>query len=455
VSGTRKKSSAKSSRGGHSLRRRIVRSTSRASGASTRKKPLTVGKHRTSGDGPSKRAESIDALLDIVAKQTQDWGFSETDQNLPWYRGHASLSWQLIPSSLRGRRWTAATCEDENESIEEFLTKIPGLGVVETSSLGIWNGYFLMQHHYVPTRLLDWTESVLVASYFAVSSDPIGNDAAIWMLNPYEMNEGNPAFGKDSVFSPGFVGNRLAEKRKIDKWLPLTEGKRFDQIPLLPLAVYPAYFSRRLESQKAAFTIHGSDPGGLTKLWRHGALLRIVIPGDRAAEFRRKLRDMGINRSTVFPDTEGLGRYLAERWGPAKRSKPHDGAYVRLRPSKIHKGGVGVFAIRPIPEGKCIFVGESEQLIWTDEKSLPKTECLRKLYADFGVIRGKRYATPVNFNSIGPGWYLNHSDRPNVRCDENLSFISIRRIRTGEELTANYAKYSDPTVRARAGRRTS
>jgi FRG domain/SET domain len=387
--------------------------------------------------------------MEIVANQAENWGFPEKDQNRPLFRGHASLGWKLRPSSLRGRQWNTGTCDDENESIEEFLTKAPGLGGSVAATLSLWDGYFLMQHYSVPTRLLDWTESVLVAAYFAVSAKAIDNDAAIWMLDPYELNSWNPDFGSSTMNSPGFVGNQQREVNKVNKWLPLCGGKKFDDVPQYPIAIYPAYFSRRIENQRSAFTIHGSKPGGLEELWRKGGvLLRIVIPGQKAKTFRGMLRDMGVNTATVFPDAEGLGRYLAERWGPATFRQPHKGVFVRLRPSKVHKGGVGVFAIRPIPKGTNIFAGESERLVWTDADKIPRERSLKRLYADFGVLRDGRYATPTNFNSIGPGWYLNFSRRPNVRCDENLDFIAVRDIRAGEELTANYDEYSDPPTAA-------
>ncbi len=404
----------------------------------------TRSKHGSTAAFPSKTANSISSLLDIVARQTADWNFTEADQNRPWYRGHASLSWKLRPSILRGRKWNKDTWDDENESIEEFLTKAPSLGVSGTTPLSLWDGYFLMQHHNVPTRLLDWTESVLVAAYFAVAAGVAGNDAAIWMLDPYELNRRNPDFGKSAVFSPGFVGNKEAENRKIDRWLPLSRGRKFDTVPKLPVAVYPAYFSRRIENQRSAFTLHGSNVDGLTESWcNDGQILRIVIPGQKAAEFRSMLRDMGVNTATVFPDTEGLGRHLAERWGPSKSNQPHQNVFVRLRPSKLHKGGVGVFAIRRIPMGTNIFAGENQQLVWTDSKDLPKRAALRKLYRDFGVFRKERYGTPSSFNAIGPSWYLNHSTKPNVWCDEALDFIAIRDIKKGEELSANYSIYSD------------
>ena len=47
---------------------------------------------------------------------------------------------------------------------------------------------FLMQHFGMPTRILDWTESILVATYFAVNKD-ISNHGVLWALNPFVLNE--------------------------------------------------------------------------------------------------------------------------------------------------------------------------------------------------------------------------------------------------------------------------
>jgi hypothetical protein len=49
-----------------------------------------------------------------------------------------------------------------------------------------WHYLFDMQHHYIPTRLLDWTTVLGVAIFFALLKDY--GDSAIFMLNPEALN---------------------------------------------------------------------------------------------------------------------------------------------------------------------------------------------------------------------------------------------------------------------------
>lgn len=120
---------------------------------------------------------------------------------------------------------------------------------------------------------------------------------------------------------------------------------------------------------------------------------------------------------------------------------PHDRVYTRLGPSNIH--GVGVFAIKAIPEDTPVFCGDDAPLVWVPAdlaRSMPKE--VRRLYEDFCVLKGEEYGCPENFNMLTPAWYVNHSDAPNVSCNEEFRFFALRDIEVGEELTADYTKYS-------------
>lgn len=127
---------------------------------------------------------------------------------------------------------------------------------------------------------------------------------------------------------------------------------------------------------------------------------------------------------------------------------PHEDVHIRLGISEVH--GIGVFAIRPIAEGTNIFPNDSQEIRWIDAEALERSgpdEPARRFYADFGIRRGDRIGCPRSFENLTPSWYLNEppeGTRPNVRADPNFSFFASRDIEAGEELTIDYASFSEP-----------
>lgn len=125
-----------------------------------------------------------------------------------------------------------------------------------------------------------------------------------------------------------------------------------------------------------------------------------------------------------------------------KRQWPHDGVYARIGYSRVH--GVGVRAIRVIPAGTMVFQGESERVVWVSRAAVRRLPAaIRQLYEDFGMVWGTRIGVPPTLNMLSVGWYVNHSGRPNVEADEAGRFRALRRIRRGEELTADYRTFTD------------
>lgn len=129
-----------------------------------------------------------------------------------------------------------------------------------------------------------------------------------------------------------------------------------------------------------------------------------------------------------------------------KPKLPHESVYARLASSKLH--GVGVFAIRDIPQGTFIFPDDDDEIVWIDKKKLSGLDPnVRQLYDDFCIIKGDLYGCPTSFNRLTPAWYFNDSRTPNVAADADYRFFALKRIRKGEELTVDYDRYSDrPTA---------
>lgn len=128
-----------------------------------------------------------------------------------------------------------------------------------------------------------------------------------------------------------------------------------------------------------------------------------------------------------------------------KQRVPHDGVYARIGPSRVH--GVGVLAIRDIPAGALVFSGESERIAWVSRAAVRRLPAaVRSLYEDFGMVWGDQLAVPPSLNMLSVGWYVNHADRPNVEAGDDGRFRTLRRIRKGEELTADYRTFVDEAL---------
>lgn len=381
---------------------------------------------------------TLNEFTELVNSIRSEWNFQPDDVCKPWFRGQQRKHWDLIPSIVRINGFDRET---EDNIREEFATRAPALSRFEPLPTNDWDLYFLMQHYGAPTRLLDWTESPVIALYFAVRDNPGHYDSAVWMLNPYELNLRASRSG--DVISPSAQGVSKNDAKRVAPWLRERWSKT--EIPEDPLAIFPTHIARRISSQRACFTIHGSRKFGFERFLGRSksCLKKFILPGRSVRDIRLSLEQIGIDDTTIFPDLEGLGRALATSYRNLKEKSPHVGVYVRLKPSKLHSSGVGVFAIKPIPKGKPIFVGENEEMIWIKRTSLPKHRPIRKLYDDFAIIDGDSYGCPTSFNRLTPAWFLNESKRPNARCDENYTFFAIRSIPAGEEITVDYSTFSD------------
>lgn len=155
-----------------------------------------------------------------------------------------------------------------------------------------WDILALAQHHGLPTRLLDWSYSALVALWFAVCNPSENNENGIvWILAGEVKN---------------FINDEDIESKD-----PLTN----DTIRIFRSKVV----SRRISAQSGLFTIHkiGTNetiaPFEDDKEYKE-KLTKVTIHPSSFAGIRKQLHILGVNSSTIFPDIDGFCKHLEWRY---------------------------------------------------------------------------------------------------------------------------------------------
>lgn len=213
----------------------------------------------------------------------------EKHNTINWlFRGLTSTKHLLVPKI--GRRETheprrGYTKEAEIWLYEEF--KRLALAYIQRLPTTDWEWLALAQHHGLPTRLLDWTHSPLVAAYFAVEKEGKRGDAVIYACEITRVIQ--PSYAKFGPFT-------------------VPDDRRFD----------PPSVSPRIIAQAATFTIHRSP----TQPFSPTGLDKIVIDKRWCGGLKGTLNNLGINRAALFPDMDGVATDLL--WQGRIREKIED-----------------------------------------------------------------------------------------------------------------------------------
>ncbi len=223
-----------------------------------------------------------------------------------WFRGHAKVYGDLTPKLFRKRYDILKLPTDfELSLIENFKRGAPALepDIPDYEDHIAW--LFLMQHHSMPTRLLDWTKSILIALYFVVSKH-VSDDGELWAMYPMSLNKCSGFYGIPLPNYPGLRYFAMEPRYGREKLLKELE---LEKAPNHPLAVEPPMNFARMVAQLSKFTIHPTpQPGNSIPELLPDArnLVRYIIPAVSKEKLQRNLAALGITQGTLFPDLDSL-----------------------------------------------------------------------------------------------------------------------------------------------------
>ena len=227
-----------------------------------------------------------------------------------FYRGLSNVSYPLLTTLQRN-------CKDQGTFLEEsILRNFAKYAIDQDPQIveSIWRQLVIGQHHGLPTRLLDWTYSPLVALHFAVNDSNPANiseaDCVVWKIHCEDLNVSLPQEYKQKLWEQKaylFTVEMLSECAKdlatYDRAMALA-----DSIALLE----PPSVDQRIINQYSYFTVMPSHIKCFEKymVQKMPRTTRYVISKNLRWRIRDMLDQMNINERTLLPGFDGIAAWL-------------------------------------------------------------------------------------------------------------------------------------------------
>jgi len=225
------------------------------------------------------------------------------------FRGLSNKDYDLKPSINR-------VCGNNHLNLENNLIRNfkKYLNTNYINRENFWELIALAQHHGLPTRLLDWTFSPIVAVHFATEDFSQYNaDGIIWCLNAVKLREFLPVNLKRILTSENaffFSAEMLNDYKNFNAF----ENEDF-------FFLYePPSIDDRIINQYALFSV-ASKAKLILNDWlvQYPDLYKlIIIPKENKLEIRDKLDQMNMTERIIYPGLDGLCKWLSRHYTPTE-----------------------------------------------------------------------------------------------------------------------------------------
>jgi len=285
--------------------------------------------------------ESFDEYLSTIHSEL---GQSGEGKRRLYFRGQskrATEGYPLTPSVARYTHLSSLSLPEreqkECEVLETFSNHL--LTYVQHRPQTAWEELAIAQHHGLPTRFMDWTTNPLVALYFAVrNTSSRSADSAVYVLISNPKRYADLKRGQAAQLKPvGDAATESATESEDDAY------DDFSSDDAIPVAVTADTTNTADSAEQSAdvgplelptpFKINENiiyDPphvspriraqdGVLLACWQpmqpldEKDYLEIVIKQAAHEDIRRRLDQYGVFDKQLFPDLDGIAKWLKYR----------------------------------------------------------------------------------------------------------------------------------------------
>lgn len=229
----------------------------------------------------------VDDFISYTSKLNKS--MENDDSKMLLFRGQIDEHFALTPAISRFKVNASSILHIERDIFNEFQ-RISLKHIHDLNIKTLWDRLALAQHYGLPTRLLDWTSSPLIALWFACRNKRESDNAerVVWV---FEFND------------------------KTDKAKP----EELDNDPLsidAPKIFKPNHLTERIRAQAGWFSIHRykqeEDEFEPLDMWQdfEGRFKKIIISNEAAHSIMKDLDLFHINASTLMPELDGIAAHL-------------------------------------------------------------------------------------------------------------------------------------------------
>ena len=229
------------------------------------------------------------------------------------YRGMPDSSYRMVTSLSR-------CCKGLQKTLEPaILNNFAKYAVREDQTVmqSVWLQMITGQHNGLPTRLLDWTHSALVALHFAMTEENLAemdaHDCIVWRI---DMNEQIKHLPEKYRLAVGREQTTMFSVQMMNSLAPTLDQYDEDMGDHSMVIIEPPSTNNRIIMQYSFFSAIPSDMTDIEKFLNDhtGNTVKYIIDRNLRWRVRDMLDSLNISERMLFPGLDGLSKWIARHY---------------------------------------------------------------------------------------------------------------------------------------------